>query len=152
MVKPIGLLALPFIGLVWAGTRASTRQRIVGWIKTGVVAVATYALFSALVGGGVGWVRALTTPGEVRTWLSPSTALGMFTGNVASWSASNIDLSRCRVIGDCSPSPCGLFLLGLRATPVQALEWRSSRRALGPVVQPWPLWCSCCGGLTPRPV
>ena len=50
MVKPIGLLALPFVGLVWAGTRADVRARIIAWAKTLAVGVVTYAVFAALVG------------------------------------------------------------------------------------------------------
>ena len=161
MVKPIGLLALPFVGLVWAGSRADVRQRILGWVKTGLVMLVTYGAFSAVVGGGIGWVRALTTPGEVRTWLSPSTALGMFTGNVASWFGlgDHIDLTVgvFRAIGE-------LLAIGIVAwlllkpqgrTPVQSLAWAFLAVVLlGPVVQPWYLlWILpllAASGLTPR--
>ena len=85
MVKPIGLLALPFIGLVWAGTRADLKGRIVAWVKTAAAFVVAYLVLAALVGTSLGWIRALTTPGEVKTWLSPATALGMASGNLLSW-------------------------------------------------------------------
>jgi hypothetical protein len=85
MVKPIGLLALPFVGLIWAGTKSSRNQRLVAWAKTGAIAGACFIGASALVGVNLGWVHALTTPGTVRTWLSPSTALGMASGNLLKW-------------------------------------------------------------------
>jgi hypothetical protein len=40
MVKPIGLLALPFVGLVWAGTTSGRKARLIAWAKTaGIAAV-----------------------------------------------------------------------------------------------------------------
>ncbi len=161
MVKLIGLLALPFVGLVWAGTRATTRQRVIAWGKSGVVALLTYAVFAALVGGSLGWVRALTTPGEVRTWLSPATALGMLTGNVASWLGlgDHLDLTVgvFRIIGELlAIGIVGYLLLKPQGrTPVQGLAWAFlAVVALGPVVQPWYLlWILplvAASGLSPR--
>ena len=161
MVKPIGLLALPFVGLVWAGTRATTRQRVIAWAKSGVVAVLTYGVFSALVGGGLGWVRALTTPGEVRTWLSPSTALGMFSGNVLSWFGlgDHLDLTVgiFRALGELLAIGIVAYLLlkPQGRTPVQGLAWAFLAVVfLGPVVQPWYLlWILplvAASGVTPR--
>ena len=144
MVKPIGLLALPFVGLIWAGTTAGLRQRILAWVKTIAVSAVTYAIFAVAVGVGLGWVRALTTPGEVRTWLSPTTALGMLSGNMLGGFG----------LGDHVDATVGFFrLLGMLAAVV-ILGWlclrpegRTAPRslmlafltviALGPVVQPW---------------
>lgn len=76
-IKPIALLALPFIGLAWAGTRSSWVRRISCWGGVTAIAGAVYAFISIIAGLGAGWISALATPGEVRTWLSPATALGM---------------------------------------------------------------------------
>jgi alpha-1,6-mannosyltransferase len=144
MVKPIGLLAIPFVGLIWAGTNADMRRRVIAWVKSTAVAVVTYAVFAVAVGVGLGWVRALTTPGEVRTWLSPMTALGMASGNMLNWFG----------LGDHVDATVGLFRLLGMAVAVVLLAWlclkpegRSAPRglvlaflaviALGPVVQPW---------------
>ena len=161
MVKPIGLLAIPFIGLVWAGTNATTRGRILAWVKSALVACATYLGFAIFVGGSLGWIRALTTPGEVRTWLSPMTALGMATGNAASWFGfgDHLDLTVTvfRAIGEIAAVVIVTWLLvkPQGRTPVQALAYAFlAVVALGPVVQPWYLlWILplvAASGLTPR--
>ena len=75
-VKPIALVVLPFAGLVWAGTRASWPQRIWAWVRASAIVLAVFAVLSVAVGVGLGWVASLSTPGTVRTWLSPPTALG----------------------------------------------------------------------------
>jgi alpha-1,6-mannosyltransferase len=161
MVKPIGLLALPFIGLVWAGTRADLRGRIVAWVKTAATFALSYVVLAGLVGTSLGWIRALTTPGEVRTWLSPATALGMASGNLLSWIG----------LGDHLDTTVGFFRLIGEVLAVAIVAWlclkpqgRTAVRslalafiavvALGPVVQPWYLlWAlplAAASGLSPR--
>ncbi len=161
MVKPIGLLALPFVGLIWAGTRAGMRERIVAWVKAAGVAAVTYGSFAIAVGGGLGWIRALTTPGEVRTWLSPATALGLASGNLLSWfglgDPVDMTVALFRGLGM-------LIAVGVLAWLCLKPEGRSAPRslvlaflaviALGPVVQPWYLlWVlplAAATGLSPR--
>ena len=161
MVKPIGFLARPFAGLIWAGMRSSTAQRWVAWGKTAAVALVTLGLLSAVVGVGLGWIRALTTPGEVRTWLSPSTALGMFSGDLLGWFGlgdhTNLTVTVFR----------SLFMLAaiiivamLILRPVGRSPVRGAMLAflavvvLGPVIQPWYLlWVlplAAASGLRPR--
>jgi len=161
MVKPIGLLALPFVGLVWAGTNSNFRKRIVAWVKTGAVAVGSYLLMAGMVGVGIGWIHALTTPGEVRTWLSPSTALGMASGSALNWFG----------LGDQMDFTVGAFRIVFELAAIFIIarlilkpEGRTALRglvlafiavvALGPVIQPWYLlWAlplAAAAGLTPR--
>ena len=161
MIKPIGFLALPFVGLVWAGMRSSWGQRLIAWLKTGGLAVIAVVGLSAVVGVGPGWIRALTTPGEVRTWLSPSTALGMTTGNLLDWFG----------LGDHTDLAVTVFRLLFMAAAIVIVgrlilkpEGRSPVRGalyaflavvlLGPVVQVWYLlWALplvAASGLRPR--
>ncbi len=161
MVKPIGLLALPFVGLLWAGLHSSFRMRVIGWLKVTVVTLLSYLVFSAVVGVNAGWIRALTTPGEVRTWLSPSTALGWTTGLLSSWIrlGDHVDLmiTVFRVIGMLAAVVI-VALLVLKPegrTPVRgAMLALLTVVALGPVVQPWYfLWAlplAAASGVTPR--
>ncbi len=148
-VKPIGLLALPFVGLLWAGTRASMGTRVMAWVKSLAVSVVVFAVLSLVAGVGLGWVRALSTPGEVKTWLSPSTALGMSVGGLLRWLG----------VIDSVEGPVTIFrliftLASLVVVARLALrpQGRSAVRgcalaflavvALGSVVQPWYLlWC-----------
>ncbi|MCA0328437.1 MAG: polyprenol phosphomannose-dependent alpha 1,6 mannosyltransferase MptB [Actinobacteria bacterium] len=144
MVKPIALLALPFVGIMWAGSVQTGRQRWLAWLKTGVVAAVTYAVVAFAVGASFGWIQALTTPGEVRTWLSPMTALGMATGNFLSAVG----------LGDHTDTTVTFFrLIGMAAAVVIVAllvlkpQGRTAVRSmmlafltvvvLGPVVQPW---------------
>jgi hypothetical protein len=144
MVKPIGLLALPFIGLVWAGTRAGVRGRVIAWAKTFATFGVSYLALAGVVGTNLGWIRALTTPGEVRTWLSPSTALGMASGNLLAWIGlgDHVDLTVTvfRVIGEIAAV---LIVVRLCLRPEGRTAVRSLMLAflavvaLGPVIQPW---------------
>ena len=161
MVKPIGFLALPFVGIIWAGSQQTVRTRIIGWVKTGGVAAGTYAVFALAVGTSFGWIRALTAPGDVLTWLSPSTALGMANGNALSWIG----------LGDHYALTIGFFrAVGMIAAVVIVLrlilrpQGRTAVRslmlafltvvALGPAVQPWYLlWVlplAAASGLRPK--
>ncbi len=142
-VKPIGLVVLPFAGLIWAGTRASWTQRIWAWAKAALIVLVVFAVLSLAVGVGLGWVASLSTPGTVRTWLSPTTALGMIVGTGLDWiGLGTVDgaVSFFRAFG---------MLLGavIALNLVLRPEGRSPVRgaalvllavvALGPVVQPW---------------
>jgi hypothetical protein len=142
-VKPIGLLALPFIGLIWAGRRAGFSRRVWFWAASGAITVAVFVVLSLVSRTQLGWLAALATPGKVRTWLSPPTALGTIFGEVGSWlGVTNVDtmISVFRLLGQ-------VMALAIVAWLVLKPEGRSATRAaglafmvvvfLGPVVQPW---------------
>lgn len=142
-VKPIGLLALPFVGLIWAGRRAGLRRRMGFWAISGVITVAVFLILSLLSRTQWGWLAALGTPGKVRTWLSPPTAIGTVLGEVGSWvGITSVDsmISVMRLIGQ-------LVAVGILLWLVLKPEGRSATRGaglafmtvvfLGPVVQPW---------------
>jgi hypothetical protein len=81
-VKAPAVLALPFLGLMWAAN-SSWASRLLAWAKTAALAVGTGALLTILAGMGTGWLANLTTPTKVDTWLSPATALGRMLGLVS---------------------------------------------------------------------
>lgn len=162
-IKPIGLLALPFVGLLWAGSTATWRRRILRWCATAGIAAVTFAIVALAAGVGLGWIGALSTPGEVRTWLAPVTALGMAIGGA---------LEMAGLVTTNDGAVAVLRFLGMVAALV-IVAWlclrprgRSAVRgaalaflavvALGPVVQPWyllwalPLFAVC--GLSRREV
>ncbi len=143
-VKPIALLALPFVGLLWAGSRSSWGRRFATWAATAVISVLTLVIMGAMIGVGLGWIRALTTPGSVRTWLSPSTAVGMATGAIGN----------ALGVGDYTDLLVTVFRLLAMALAVGVVLWlcfkpegrspvRSAALAftavvlLGPVIQAW---------------
>ncbi len=142
-VKPIGLLALPFLGIIWAGRTATFGNRVSKWILTLLIAIVTFVILSLISRTGIGWLGALATPGKVRTWLSPPTAIGMITGQLVKWiGIGTIDfmVNVFRILGQ-------LAALGLIAWLALKPYGRSATRAagvafiaivfLGPVVQPW---------------
>jgi len=161
-VKPIALLALPFTGLLWAGLDSGWWRRIRAWVLSVVVTVAIFAAGSLLAGVGPGWIAALSTPGEVRTWLSPLTAIGMLTGMATTAAGitldDNLTVTIARLIGT-------VAALGVVAYLALRPQGRSPARGaalaflavvlLGPVVQPWyllwflPLFAAT--GLRPLP-
>jgi len=162
-IKPIALLALPFSGLIWAGMQAGWWRRIRAWALSLLVTAAVFTLASVLAGVGLGWIGALSTPGEVRTWLSPPTAVGMLVGGLTSAAGLTVDdamvVSISRLIGT-------VAALGIVAWLALRPEGRSPTRGaalafltvvlLGPVVQPWyllwflPLFAAT--GLRPVPL
>jgi alpha-1,6-mannosyltransferase len=142
-VKPIALVALPFAGLVWAGTRSRWPRRILRWALSAVIVLAVFAALSWAAGVSMGWIASLSTPGTVRTWLSPPTALGMTVGSV-------LDLLGLGTVDGAITAFRGIAMVAGAAFCVWLAvrpQGRSAVRgaalallaivALGPVVQPW---------------
>lgn len=76
-VKPITIIFLPFLGLMWAGRGASWPRRIGYCAITGLISLAVLALAGALNGLGFGWIGALSTTGNVWIWYAPVGMLGL---------------------------------------------------------------------------
>ena len=143
-VKSPALLALPFIGLAWAGPAASLARRVKMWAIAGVSAVGVFVVLNLVTGLDFGWINGLSTPGRVRTWLSPMTGLGMLTGNLADLVGLGyrVDgaVAAWRGVGTVATVILILWL-------VFTADRRSAARGLGlallglvmlgPVVQPW---------------
>lgn len=75
-IKPITILLLPFIGLLWAGKDASWLRRFVIWAATALISFGLLALSGAVDGLGLGWAWALLDPTPGYTGYSPSGFLG----------------------------------------------------------------------------
>lgn len=160
-VKPIAFLALPFVGLMWAGLRAGWLRRIRGWALAGVVAAVVFAATTVIAGVGLGWIGALSAPGEVRTWLSPPTSLGMIAGAFTTWAGITIDNNMAVAVARLLGTIAGVgIVLWLILKPEGRSPVRGAAMAfvavvvLGPVIQPWyllwflPLFAAT--GLSPR--
>lgn len=153
-VKAPAAILLGFTGALWArrlrgdripATSPVPRDRLlVGFVLAGATAVFAFVALTAVTGVGYGWIAALDTPGSVRTFLSPPTALGMIAGGISSlfgWGVSTwemVDLSR-RLAGLAAVSI--IAWLYLRARPVDPVRGAALVLfllvALGPVGQPW---------------
>lgn len=76
-IKPITLVFLPFIGLLWAGKGASWIRRFFIWALTLAWSMGIMAAMGAVSDFGFGWVSAMSTPGSVFIWYAPVGMLGL---------------------------------------------------------------------------
>ncbi|WP_341394852.1 polyprenol phosphomannose-dependent alpha 1,6 mannosyltransferase MptB [Arthrobacter sp. G119Y2] len=76
-IKPITLILLPFVGLMWAGKGASWPRKFLYWFMTAGIALGLLWIMGIINGFGFGWVGALSTPGSVWIWYAPIGFLGM---------------------------------------------------------------------------
>lgn len=142
-IKPVAIVVLPF--LVYLAVESNWVSRIRQGIKTGLISSLTLITISFIAGvGPLGWLSALGTPGTVKSWLSPFTAIGMGFGQfmVLLGFENRIDffVTISRAIG---ALVLALVLMFLILKP----QGRSSTRgaafafcalvAFGPVIQPW---------------
>ena len=144
-VKPIAIVALPFVGLLWAGRLGTWLDRIRSWAYALLVLACTLASVYLVADAGAGVVKAaFGTPSGVLTWLSPTTAVGQLLGMLTSAIGLTADakpmLTGVRLIG----TVVGLVLiLWLILRPAGRSPVRGAALALavivllGPVVQPW---------------
>lgn len=75
-IKPITILLLPFIGLLWAGPGASWVRKFALWAATAVLSFGLLALSGIPYHLGLGWTWALTDSTPGYTGYSPSGFLG----------------------------------------------------------------------------
>ena len=73
-VVAVGLLCAPAVARSRHG--AWTRARLLSVAAAAAITLAGFAVITAATGLGYGWIGAMHVPGEVRTYLAPSTALG----------------------------------------------------------------------------
>jgi alpha-1,6-mannosyltransferase len=74
-IKAPAAIGLIYIGWGWLGPAAPKRDRIRPIITSGLIGLGVLGFFSYTSGLGWGWVQNLATPGAVRSWMAPTTAL-----------------------------------------------------------------------------
>lgn len=78
-IKPITLIFLPFIGLLWAGREAGWLRKFGFWALTAGLSLGILAVLGVINGLGFGWIGALSTQGAgLFIWYAPVGLLGMF--------------------------------------------------------------------------
>jgi len=81
-VKQPAIVAVVAVGLLCAPAPPRSRQgswtrkRLVNVATASAVAIGGFAVITAATGLGFGWLYQMSVPGQVRTYLSPSTGLG----------------------------------------------------------------------------
>ena len=144
-IKPIAIIALPFVGLLWAGRFGSWRDRIRSWVMSGVVlAVVLTCVFLVTEAGEGVLSAAFGTPSGVLTWLSPTTAVGKLLGMATSAVGLTADdtafLAVVRLAGVVVAVAVVAWLIlrpGGRSPVRGAALALGVVVVLGPVVQPW---------------
>jgi hypothetical protein len=141
-IKPITVLLLPFIGVMWAGPAASWTRKFLIWGATAGISFAVLALSGIPYNLGLGWVWAIMDPTPGYTGYSPSGFLGQqveFLGNVLGLPGGTFaDLLRTGM----KWTAIGLVLLLMfrgdysRAVRRLALAF-TAVVMLSPIIQPW---------------
>lgn len=141
-VKPITILLLPFIGLLWAGSQAGWWRRIRCWLGVAGTSLALLLLAGVPHGLGLGWTWAIMdgTPGY--TGYSPSGFGGKMVGHVFDFVGLNGD-----AVGDYFRKILTLISVLLAAWLLFFGDPRRVVRRLGlafaavvllaPIIQPW---------------
>jgi hypothetical protein len=144
MVKAPAVLAVAFLAPIWASRLTGRATLARACLRVSAIALATFVAITLASGLGLGWVRALNTPGQVVTWLSIPTGLGRLTellrGAQNFVTSEDPVISVFRIVGQAATA---VLVLGLwlRARRIGALAGLTLALLavvmLGPVVQPW---------------
>lgn len=82
-VKPITIVFLPFIGLIWAGKNAGWPRKFMFWGLTGGLSLAILYGLSLVNGFGFGWINGLSAPGSLFIWYAPVGLVGLMVASVS---------------------------------------------------------------------
>jgi len=141
-IKPITLVFLPFIGLLWAGRNASWPRRFVVWFLTLAYALALLGLMGLINGFGFGWVSAMSTPGSVSIWYAPVGFVGtlatMLAGSVGADGGQWRDVAH--TVGQALAVPVILWQMfrGRDERLIRRLMWAFAAIVLfSPMIQAW---------------
>lgn len=141
-IKPITLVLLPFIGLLWAGRNASWPRRFAVWFLTLAYALGLLALMGLINGFGFGWVAAMSTPGSVSIWYAPVGFVGGLAATLAAAVGADEGQWRDAVhsIGQALAVPVILWLMfrGRDERIIRRLTWAFAAIVLfSPMIQAW---------------
>ena len=144
-IKVPAAIGIVYIAWDWAGPGAEWRARARMLVRAGLVAVAVMGVLSLVSGLGWGWIANLGTPGTVRSWMAPATAVGLVISGSAHVMGIGVSLAGMLTLTRAIGLHRGRRDRGLLPAPPRAD--RACSRALGltmlafvvlgPVVQPW---------------
>ena len=81
-VKPITIVFLPFIGLIWAGKKAGWVRKFLFWGLTAAISLGILYALSLVNGFGFGWINGLSAPGSIWIWYAPVGLLGLIVASI----------------------------------------------------------------------
>jgi hypothetical protein len=143
-IKVPAAIGIIYVAWDWAGPGVEWRQRMRPVMKAALIALAVMATLSLVSGLGWGWIANLGTPGTVRSWMAPATAVGLVLSGAFHVVGVGVGLGGVltvtRALGLLAAVGVGLHCLRhhermgtLRAVGITMLMFV----LLGPVVQPW---------------
>jgi hypothetical protein len=141
-VKPITLVLLPFIGLLWAGPKAGWISRFVHWTVTAALALAIMLVVGHLNGFGFGWLSVMLGTGTGTVPWSPIGILTSLTQGlygILDWDASEVE-GTFKTIGRVISVVVVLILMfvGRQDRVLERMTWAfTALVVLSPIIQPW---------------
>jgi alpha-1,6-mannosyltransferase len=143
-IKVPAAIGIVYIAWDWAGAGAEWRTRARMLVRAGLISAAVMGALSLVSGLGWGWIANLGTPGTVRSWMAPATAVGLAISGSAHVMGIGVSLAGMltltRAIGLLAAAVIALYCLRhrermglLSALGITMLAFV----VLGPVVQPW---------------
>jgi alpha-1,6-mannosyltransferase len=143
-IKAPAALGVLYVGWSWLGPESPLRYRIRPVATAVLMATGVLGFFSFITGLGWGWVTILGTPGAVRSWTAPTTALAFLAADLAHFFGIGLGvdgvLTVTRVIGLLVALAVGGWLLSNsdRIGTMKALGLSLLTLViLGPIDQPW---------------
>ena len=141
-IKPITLVLLPFIGLLWAGKDASWPRRILYWFYSGMILLLLMTLFGYLNGYWFGWLKVMLFTGTGYSIFSPlGIAVMLLTGAVSAFGLStDWILPALKLFGRLAGVALAMIVIfrGKYSHLVQRLAIGfSAIVVLSPVIHPW---------------
>jgi alpha-1,6-mannosyltransferase len=137
-------MGIIYVAWDWNGPGVPLRQRVQPLLKSAAVAFSVMMTLSLVTGLGWGWIANLGTPGTVRSWMAPATAIGLVISGALHVLHVGVGLGGVltvtRALGLLTATIIAGYCLRhsdrmgvLRALGISMLMFV----LLGPVVQPW---------------
>jgi alpha-1,6-mannosyltransferase len=146
-IKVTGLAAMAFVAIMFARRLGgSFKHLVLSAFGAFVIAAVVLAAASLGTGLGFGWISALSTPGVVKSWMAPMTALGYLAGGLGILyrlgNFTETTIATARTIGTALSAVVALRVLWVtfrgRMQPLTGLGVLLGAVVLfGATVQPW---------------
>jgi hypothetical protein len=143
-IKVPAAIGIVYIAWDWAGSGAEWRGRFRMLVRSGLITLVVFGALSFVSGLGVGWIANLGTPGTVRSWMAPATAVGLLISGTSHVMGAGVSLAGVltltRAIGLVAAAVIAVYCLRHRERMGVLMALGITMLAfvlLGPVVQPW---------------
>ena len=143
-IKVPAAIGIVYIAWDWAGPLATWRRRTRLLVRSCLITALVMGVLSVTSGLGWGWLANLGTPGTVRSWMAPATAVGLAVSGSAHVMGFGIGLGGVltvtRAVGLLAATAIAVFCLRRREQLGLLAALGATMMAfvlLGPVVQPW---------------